>query len=121
MGMPSTKTRWQPTPRVEWARARATASSKRGPGGHERGRREHAGLVQLDNGAVDAGRETEVVCVEDEARRHAPLIVEVGWGERRKQGGVARFVSDGGAGALHLNTLSPTLGEETVWAVSSVG
>ena len=30
-GMPSTKTRWQPTPRVGLARARATASSKAEP------------------------------------------------------------------------------------------
>jgi len=31
MGEPSVRTMWQPTPRVGWARATRTASSKAGP------------------------------------------------------------------------------------------
>ncbi len=38
--------------------------------GHEAGGGEDAGLVQLGDGAVDAGGEAEVVCVEDELGRH---------------------------------------------------
>lgn len=46
-----------------------------GTGSHEGGGGEGTGLVELGDGAVDAGCETEVVCIEDEAEGHG-LIVE---------------------------------------------
>ena len=37
---------------------------------HEGGGGEDASLVELDDGAIDARGEAEVVCVDDETRRH---------------------------------------------------
>jgi hypothetical protein len=43
---------------------------ERGAGGHEGGGGNGAGIVQLGDGTVDAGRETEVVRIDDEANCH---------------------------------------------------
>ena len=37
---------------------------------HERGGGDGAGLMQFEDGAVDAAGQAEVVCVDDEARGH---------------------------------------------------
>ncbi len=42
--------------------------------GHEGGGGEAAGLIELDDGAVDAGGETEVVGVEDETCGHWVIV-----------------------------------------------
>jgi hypothetical protein len=41
-----------------------------GAGGHERGGGKGSAAVKLDDGAIDAGGEAEVVCVDDEAGGH---------------------------------------------------
>ncbi len=48
-----------------------------GAGGHEGGGGEDAGLMELDDGAVDAGGEAEVVGVDDEAWRHGGIADDV--------------------------------------------
>ena len=45
--------------------------------GHEGGGGQGAGVVEFGDGSVDAGGETEVVGVEDEARRHREVVVRV--------------------------------------------
>lgn len=53
--------------------------------GHERCRSEDAGAIQFQNGLVDAGSKSEVVCIEDEPVHEASVYTEIVdfWTENR--------------------------------------
>ena len=66
-GEPSTTTTWQPTESLGADCASLTASSKRRPIRHQRGRRDDASIARFDDCPVDTNRQTEIIGIHDQS------------------------------------------------------